>query len=109
RSKSLPIHPEEKQREKRNEHRGSVSNRSKEKVKEIDIDDHRPEQQQPKRGEAPAEEDQPTDDLQDRDDLEVAAGKHGAHECSGLAGWWRHRDEVQECIKPEDDEDEPEQ
>ncbi len=79
-------------------------------VIEHNIHDHRTEQGEAERNETRADkQEQTAHDLEQCDGINISAADERSDERAGLAFQWRHRNEVQESVGPEDGEHEPEQ
>ena len=78
-------------------------------MNENDVHNHRSKQDQPEGDETPDKQQQTTDDLEYGDDVKIMANEQSLGEVPEQSRrGWRHRDEVQEDVRAEDDEDEPE-
>jgi hypothetical protein len=78
-------------------------------VNEVDVHNDGSEQKQAERDEASDEQEQAADDLEYGDNVKVVAQEKGLGEVANQS-WrrWRHRNEVEEDIRTEDNENEPE-
>jgi hypothetical protein len=107
--KVCPATPDQEKCENAAKDREGKTFRRHEGVKENDVHNDRAEDNEAERD--PTEEDESAaQDLEKEDDAKISgAGKSGAELFGGLARRWRHVDEMEESIQPEDDEGQPEQ
>src|SRR4030095_3854146 len=78
-------------------------------VNEIDVHNDGSEQNQAERDETSDKQEQAADDLEHGDDMKIVAQEKGLREVSKQPRRWRrHRNEVQEDVRTEDNEDQPE-
>lgn len=78
-------------------------------MNEIDVHNDGSEQKQAERDEAPDKQEQAVNYLEHGDDVKVVAQEKGLREVSKQSRRrWRHRNEVQEDIRPEYNEDQSE-
>ena len=105
----IAMHPKKKEREDGDDAGQRETTRIEKNVIEHDVHDYRAEQGQAERDETPNEQKQTADDLKNGDGVYVAAVDERSDKRASLALHWRHRNEVQKGVGPQDDEDDPEQ
>jgi hypothetical protein len=78
-------------------------------VNEINVHNYGSEQDQTERNETPDKQEQAANDLEQTDDMKIVAHEKGLREVSKQSRWRRrHGNEVQEDVRTEDNEDQPE-
>ena len=78
-------------------------------MNEIDVHNDGSEQNQTERDETPGKQEQAADDLEHGDEVKIVANEKSLREVSKQSRRRRrHRNEVQENVRTEDDEDQPE-
>ncbi len=103
------MHPKKKEREDGDDAGQREATRIEKNVIEHDVHDYRAEHGQAERDETPNEQKQTAHDLKNGDGVYVAAVDERSDKRASLALRWRHRNEVQKGVGPQDDEDDPEQ
>src|SRR5204862_6443749 len=102
------MYPEEEECEDRDNTTHPETARIKKDVIEHDVHDRRAEEGEAERNRASDEQEQTADDLNTCDGVNVATAKECADALARHSLHWRHRNEVQEGVGPEDSEREPE-